>query len=242
MVHTQYREPIQGSKLIACDRRWQGWIGWDLPTKSIPFYLRSERNLNAKTSDSYSTYAILIAIEELGLTLKVVSVLHIHTDIWPEHCLKLEYRAKERSEAECQSYLREIQQYPPEYLVFLDEMCTADGKFRRRRGYCPRGCVLLFGLHVRFQHGKFLPALLLAGAKSRRRNWRWWRGHPSIYVRWCFSCVVPWSVTVMAVSCSWRVSLSLNARVCACNDNQLSLARDLPLNEQLAASYFSSCC
>jgi hypothetical protein len=40
---------------------------------------------------------------------------------------------------ECQSYLREIQQYPPKYRVFLDEMCTADGKFRRRRGYFRRG-------------------------------------------------------------------------------------------------------
>jgi hypothetical protein len=48
-----------------------------------PSYFISEAKeiLNAKTSGSYSTYAILIAMEELGLTLKVVSVLHIHTDI-----------------------------------------------------------------------------------------------------------------------------------------------------------------
>jgi hypothetical protein len=51
----------------------------------------------------------------------------------------LEYRAKEANKEECRAYENEISRYPPDYLLFLDEMATRDVTFRRRRGYFRRG-------------------------------------------------------------------------------------------------------
>jgi hypothetical protein len=53
--------------------------------------------------------------------------------------VQLEYEAKERSPVERRRYQREISCYPPEYLIFLDEMSTTGPKFRRRRGRIRNG-------------------------------------------------------------------------------------------------------
>ena len=106
------------------------------------FIYEAKNLLDLRTGKLYSTYAVIRAMERLGLTLKMVCAfcvfvlaMHLHVVDF----LQLEYEAKERSPVERRRYQREISCYPPEYLIFLDEMSTTGPKFRRRRGRIRNG-------------------------------------------------------------------------------------------------------
>ena len=139
--YSEYQEvPFEGTRPRRClnSESQVSDIDRDLHLVNIfdedPSYFIAEARtlLNKRTGKDYSCYAVISALDQLGLTLKAVSAFWYILSV--TSIVQLEYRAKERDEQERQSYQDEIVHYPVEYLVFLDEMSTTGPKFRRRRG------------------------------------------------------------------------------------------------------------